>query len=214
VTAPCFNHSRADAVGVCINCGMTFCNDCLRQVGQEVACVKCAPAVARQMQMGVQSASQLPRPNLAYAPTAQDTSSSQSHSNPVQFMMGLLLSGVIGIVGCILIMKIYFYTGFGLSYLYILVGYGIGWGMWAINGKGGAKTFVATALIYVISIAIAHLVFAGDVLAKEQAVGRAESLTAAEAFLPVIQQLTILHWICVLIGFGSIWKAESRDGGR
>jgi len=164
------------------------------------------------MQMGVQSASQLPKPSLS-VPQGQAAYNTPSQSDPVRFMMGILLSSAIGIVGCILIMKILFYSLFGLSYLYILVGYGIGWGMWAMNGKGGAKTLIATCLIYILSLAIAHLVYAGDLLAKEQAIGRAMSLTAADAFWPVVQRMSFMHWICVLIGFGSLWKAESRDGG-
>jgi hypothetical protein len=284
MSVPCYNHPETTAVGTCVSCGLTFCTDCIRKVGNVLACVKCAPKVASHQGVNTMDLHLSPGPtgylnnqvNPGYAPPKQSVSQAspppqapsyggppqmpfipagqsanarpaqqpypapnqqpypasyqQSYAPPPQpgyrsslgqwekkyeatrtsadFIKGLLLASVVGIIGSILVLKLLFYAHFGLSYLYILVGYGIGWGMWACYGNGGAKTMVATMSIYVVSLFIAHLVYVNDIMSSMQA--DYAGVTLMQAFVPIVSSMSILHWICIAGGFVACWKAESR----
>lgn len=240
MSTPCFNHPETQSAGSCINCGMTYCTDCIRQVGRVLACTKCAPAIHARLEQNGQIPPTQPNPSsyppqqtygtqppYAGTPPAQQAwppppqqpipGATQSYggrvyANPhttADFIKGLCLASAIGIAGSILILKLLFYAHFGLSYLYILVGYGIGWGMWVFYGKGGIKTIAATAVIYVISLFIAHVVYVNDVVAQLQSSN--PGLALADAFIPVIQAMGFMHWVCIAIGFYACWRAESRN---
>ena len=221
MSVPCSNHAETASVGACVNCGRTYCHECIRQVGPELACLPCAPVVAARQAQGP-AVQQAPPGFGDYGPQGQPWAQSpQQVPYPVQqapvarspgnFLLGVLLASVIGIVGSILVLKFEFYAGVSLAFLYILVGYGIGWGMWALNGKGGAKSMVSIAIIYVVSVAIGNLSFAADELAKWHAAGQLlPGVTVFDVFIADIQNLGIMGWAIIAIGLFASLRADAR----
>lgn len=127
-------------------------------------------------------------------------------------LKGLALGLIIGIIGSIIVLKILFYAHFGLSLGYIFVGYGIGWGIWCFTGKGSSGLAFGAILIYIVSLFIAHIVYANDVLNELVGSGRLEpGFSVFDVFPAVIKSFSPMHWVCMAIGLFSCYRAMEQQ---
>lgn len=126
--------------------------------------------------------------------------------------LGLLLGAVIGVVGSIAVLKILFYAHFGLAWLYIGVGYGIGYGIWSQTRRGSVGLAFAAIGIMIASLFIAHLVYAGDILNQARAQGNADpGVTIFDALPVAMSSFSPMHWVCILIGLAACWRGVEQQ---
>ncbi|MBV9849160.1 MAG: hypothetical protein JO250_05670 [Armatimonadetes bacterium] len=226
MSTPCFNHPDVPAVGSCVQCGTPGCAQCLQQVAGRSVCQRCVGAIrARLAQQGVagpqgplpqgQVPQGVPPPYSPSAPAYGGAApAAPAPADTRQVLLGIALGGVIGIIGAILIEKILFYAGFGLSLLYVLLGYGIGWGIHRVTGRGGSGLALAAVGVMVVCLGVAHLVMAQDFLSAAQAAGRAApGTTLLDAFPIVVGHLGIMHWVCIAFGLMACYRGVEQQGG-
>jgi hypothetical protein len=130
----------------------------------------------------------------------------------LNLVKGLAVGLGIGIVGSILTLKLLFYAHFGLSYIYIAVGYGIGAGIWHFTNRGGTQLAFASVGVMIFSLAVAHLVYAADVLGEVRAAGNADpGVTLFDALPVAMSTFSPMHWVCIAIGVAACWGAAHRQ---
>jgi hypothetical protein len=126
-------------------------------------------------------------------------------------MLGILAGLAISVIGSILIMKILFYTHFGLSILYVGLGYGIGYGLHRFTGTGGGAMPGIACLIMLAGLAVGHLVYVNDVLQTLNAGG--EATVSFGAAIPIVMSsFSFLHWICIAFGIAACWRGVESQG--
>ena len=121
--------------------------------------------------------------------------------------LGIGLALVVGIIGAVIIEKILFQFGFGLSLLYVGLGYGIGWSIHRITGRGGSGMALLAVGIMFVCLGISHLVYAQDVLNVVRGAGHADtSATLFDAFPFAMSRLGIMHWVCIAFGLMACYR--------
>ncbi len=212
MVSPCYNHVSVPSSASCVQCGMPFCKDCLADVAGRPVCTRCLPAMKARVEQQMASA---PPPSYAapqgtypgYAPQTAAMAVPDQAEGGKALLMGIALSLVIGVIGAIAIEKLLFYTGFGLSLLYIVLGYGIGWGLHRIMGRGGSGLALVAVGVMVASLAVSHLVFAQDVLSAARAIGNADpGVTVFDAFPIAIGHLGFMHWVLIALGLLACYR--------
>jgi hypothetical protein len=155
----------------------------------------------------------------AYAPPPAspivDTSSAAlakaRREDQMNLWKGLAVGFAIGLIGCILTEKLLFYAHFGLAYLYIGIGWGIGAGIWHFTNRGGNQLASASVGVMMLSLLIAHFVLAFDVLNDARANGIGDGLTVFDVFPQVIGMLGPMHWVCIFIGVIACFNAAHKQ---
>lgn len=224
MVSPCYNHAAVSSAGSCVQCGMPFCQECLEPVAGRPVCKRCLPAMKARIEQQMASApppypTAPPQGNYpGYAPPVGGpppyaAAAAAEPSSAKQMVLGIGLSLIIGIAAAVVIEKLLLYTGFGLSLLYVLMGYGIGWGLHRIMGRGGSGLALVAVGVMVASLGVSHLVYAQDLLNK---VGATHSLragvTALDVFPIVIQSLGPMHWVCIAFGLLACYRGvESQQ---
>jgi len=230
----CTIHTSVAATAACANCASPICGSCTHIVKGQSICPNCAPSVR---QYGIQpvaaavgastggpsmSAGSYPMPGTAgaYAPPPAspivDTSTAAlvkaRREDQMNLWKGLAVGFAIGLIGCILTEKLLFYAHFGLAYLYIGIGWGIGAGIWHFTNRGGNQLASASVGVMMLSLFIAHFVLASDVLNELRDKGMADSgATVFDAFPVVMGMLGPMHWVCILIGVVACFNAAHRQ---
>ena len=206
---PCYYHPATAAAGTCVQCGTPGCGDCLAQIGDKLACRRCAATV--QSRFGTEP---VPPPSVRPLGPANDerrlaasgprnymTQEPDELLTPAKVIKGIVLAGVIGVLGSLGIEKILFYTHFGLALLYLLIGGGVGISLRAFGGRGGVAMGLTAAAIMALCMGVSHFVYAQDILNAAEASGdAAPGVTAAAIFPAVMANLKFIHWILVLGG--------------
>ena len=100
----------------------------------------------------------------AAAPPAYGRAAVSQRSDFKEVLMGIGLGLVIGIIGAVIIEKILFFAHFGLSLLYVAMGYGIGWGIHRVTGRGGTGLALAAVGVMAVALFVGQLFYAQDVL--------------------------------------------------
>ena len=221
MSTPCFNHPTVAAVGSCVQCGTPGCAQCLQQVAGKTVCQRCVAAIRARLEPQVPPAAPAPGaygspyggPATGFAPPYAPAQAAPPKTDAKQVLLGMALGAVIGVIGAILLEKLLVYGHFGLSLLYVFLGYGIGWGIHRVTGRGGPGLGLAAVGVMVFSLLVSHLVLAQDVLSAAQAGGRADSgVTLLDAFPQVLGRLGIMHWVCILIGLGACYRGMEQQG--
>lgn len=221
---PCYYHPDTTATGNCVQCGVPICDACTDRINQKPVCKNCVAAVRARLEREMAApAGAYAAPSDAPGPQAQSwpppatnpaygaPSAALAPLDPTKLTMGIVVALVIGIVGCIALEKLLLYAHFGLSYLYILVGYGIGWGLHRMTGRGGTMLAAMAVGVFVVSLIVEHLVYAGDVLQMLHTGADADpSATFGEAFKLVLTQSGIMHWVVILIGLYACYRGVMR----
>src|SRR5579875_608223 len=186
--APCYYHPDTAAANTCVQCGVPICNDCTDRVGEKTVCRKCVQAVRTRLESHMAAApasgQYAPPPaqgyqpgNYAGRPPMRDGgvfggSAVVLPPEPVnvsQMILGIAVAAVIGIIGAIITEKILFTTGFGISYLYIAIGYGVGFGLHKVIGRGGPGMATLAVGIMIFGLLVGQLVYTADMLGKFRA---------------------------------------------
>ena len=218
--AACFYHPDRPAAFQCAQCGMPICQEDTDRVGEKTVCVRCVQAVRdrleKQMSAAPAGAYGTPPPSpgsqaggyggptpmgggQSYAGNAYP--STRGTPAPVQWLVGIGLGLVIGIVGAIAVEKFEFSTHLSLSLLYVLVGYGVGWGVLKGVGQGGTPVAVTGAVIYLLSVIAAPVAEAQDYLNKVRAEDpSAAGVTAVQILPAVLSHEGFMFWIFVAFG--------------
>ncbi len=132
--------------------------------------------------------------------------------SPRNLALGLLAGLLVGIAGSIVVMKILFTQQVGSSLLYAAVGYAIGYVVWKFTGQGGSDVAFRSVGLMFVSLFVAHIVFASDVLAAAKSSGQAPPDMSLLSALPLIMRdFPINHWVCVVLGFFLCWRAADRQ---
>ena len=125
---------------------------------------------------------------------------------------GLALGLLIAIIGSIVVMKIYFYAHFGLSLLYIGVGYATGYGIYMFTGRGSAGLASGAVGVMIVGLLVGHLVYVQDVVNAAQADGPLPAgVNAMTAFVPVMEHFNFMHWVCIAIGLGACYRGVEQQ---
>ena len=133
---------------------------------------------------------------------------------PDKMLLGIALALAIGIVGGILIEKILVYAHFGLSLLYVGMGYGIGWGLHRVTGRGGAGMAMLAVGLMVACLGVSHLVWAQDILNEARRQGAALPGMTLFDVLPVsMQPLGFMHWVCITFGLIACYRGVVQQNG-
>lgn len=234
---PCYYHPDTQARSSCVQCGLPICDMCTDRINERTFCHKCVKAVRERMEKQMASpglgAASGPSPS-GYAaggysaPTATGSAwppaPAQAYggsrfvaaAQPLdasKMILGIVAALLIGIVGAIVVEKIYFYVGFSLSLLYILIGYGIGYGLCMVTRRGGMGMALLAVGIMVISLLIGQLVLTSDALNKMR-VGSPElaGVTTAAVFPLLLSHMGFMYWICIAFGLYSCFKSVARQG--
>ena len=220
---PCYYHPLAASAGSCIQCGLPACADCLEQVGDRTVCRGCAGAFkARLAQQAPAFAPGAPPaygtpPASVYgtpAPAYGAASVGMNPSDKKELWIGIVLALVIGIIGAVIIEKILFYAHFGLSLLYIGMGYGIGWGIHRATGRGGPGLALLAVGIMIACLGVSHVVWAQDILNAARASGDADSsVTLLDAIPIAVGHLGLMHWVCILFGLLACYRGVEAQQG-
>ena len=220
---PCYYHPLAASAGSCIQCGLPACADCLERVGDRTVCRGCASAFkARLAQQaptfapGAPPAYGMPPPSVysAPAPAYSAASVGMNPSDKKELWIGIVLALVIGIIGAVIIEKILFYAHFGLSLLYIGMGYGIGWGIHRATGRGGPGLALLAVGIMITCLGVSHVVLAQDMLNAARASGDADSsVSLLDAFPIAVGHLGFMHWVCILFGVMACYRGVEAQQG-
>jgi len=206
---PCYYHPAVAAAGTCVQCGTPGCVDCLQQIGDKLACRRCAASV--QSRFGTEP---VPPPSERPLGPANDERR-YANSGPRNYMAavpadtltpdkivkGIVLAGVVGVLGAIGIEKILFYSHFGFAFLYLMLGVGVALSLRAFTGCGGVAMGLTAALIMAVCMGVSHFVYAQDLLNAARASGDADpGVTVTDAFPAAMANLKFIHWILVLGG--------------
>jgi hypothetical protein len=192
-------------------------------VGAVPACVQCEPAIKiRQSRLSGSGSAQAGTPTQPYpgaqpqtAPPYARPSYDASEAAVAKARgehnrntaLGLIAAFVIGTILSIAVLKILFYAHAGISWLYVGIGYGIGFGIWKFTGRGSVGLAAAAVGIMIVSLGIAHIVFAADMLNAAKASGDADqSITLFDAVMELPQMFSPMHWICIVIGLFACWR--------
>jgi len=219
MVSPCYNHVSVSSSASCVQCGMPFCSDCLEAVAGRPVCKRCLPAMQARVEQQMASAPPPPfyaAPQGAYPGYVPQTAAMEvpdAGGGGKALLMGIGLSLLIGIAGAVIIEKILFYGHFGLSLLYVVLGYGIGWGLHRIIGRGGSGMAMVAVGVMVASLGVSHLVYAQDVLVAARAAGNADmTTTLGDVFPFVIEHSGIMHWVCIAFGLFACYRGvEAQD---
>ncbi len=225
--SPCYYHPDAPATGNCVQCGVPICDACTDRINQKPVCKNCvavvrarverelasapagyaAPAVGGQTQInhgsyGVGNAPTSGLPGYGAVPDSQDKS---------KLVLGIVVASLIGIVAAIAIEKITVYAHFGLSLFYIFMGYGIGWGLHRLTGRGGAGMAALAVGIMVGCLLLSHVIWAQDLLTASRSGPDGDpSLTLGDAFSFVMSNAGFMHWVLIAIGLYACFQGMMR----
>ena len=213
---PCYYHSPVPAVGSCIQCGTPICGDCQQIVGGKSACKRCADALkarfAQQTAPIQPNYSPQAGSGIPGAPAPQTYRAVSEKSSASQMLTGIVLGGFVGIIGAIIIEKILFYAHFGLSLLYVALGYGIGWGIHRVTGRGGPGLALTAVGVMIASLCVSHLVWAQDILNLARSEGNVDpGMTLFDAFPLAMATLGIMHWVCIIFGLLACYRGVEQQ---
>lgn len=219
MVSPCYNHVSVSSSASCVQCGMPFCKDCLEAVAGRPVCKRCLPAMRASVEQQMTSApppTSYAAPSGAYPGYAPQTAAMavpDAGAGGKALLMGIGLSLVIGIVGAIAIEKILVFSGYGLALLYVVLGYGIGWGLHRMMGRGGSDLGLIAIGVMVASLGVSHLIYAQDILNKVAETGHLRvGLTVFDVFPAVMKSLSFMHWVLIAIGLFSCYRGvEARQ---
>lgn len=223
MASPCYYHPSVSSAGSCLPCGMPICADCTQQIAGRAVCGKCAPSFKARMEQQAASAQASGRqaPYAGYAPQSMGGAPAPPYSaaavarEPSDMklvLMGIGLGLVIGIVGAVAIEKILFYAHFGLSLLYVGLGYGIGWGIHRVVGRGGTGMALIAVSVMTVALCVSHLVWAQDILNMVRDAGRAsDGATLFDAFPIAMAHLGIMHWVCIVFGLLACYRGMEQQ---
>lgn len=220
MTGPCYYHPDAPAVDTCVQCGMSICQQCRDRVAEKTVCRKCVGAVRARLEQqmaagGPQTGAAAPQ-NLtgspAYAAASGPAAYAAAKPDSGRLLMAIGLALVIGIVATIAIEKILFFTGLGLSLLYIAMGYGIGYGLHSVLGRGGSGLALLACGLMVVCLVVGELFYAQDIINVINSKGGGSTLTFAEILPRAIQHHGIMHWVCILFGLMACYRGVEQHG--
>jgi len=224
MASACYYHPSVSSAGSCLPCGMPICADCTQQIAGRAVCGKCAPSFKARMEQQAAAAQAQGRqaPYAGYAPQPMGGASAPpaysgtvakgERSDMQEALMGLGLGLVIGIIGAVIIEKILFYGHFGLILLYVAMGYGIGWGIHRVTGRGGTGLALAAVGIMAVALFVGQLFYAQDILNAVREAGRADvSATLFDALPVSVTHLGVIHWVCMAFGLLACYRGVEQQ---
>lgn len=213
MTGTCYYHPDQTAVDSCVQCGVAICDQCRDRVGEKSFCKRCVAAVRQRVEQQMAAGAPV---SASMAQSSAPIGAAYSASRPApadgkSLALGIVLALVIGIVGAIAIEKILVFAHFGLSLLYVFLGYGIGICLHRMSGRGGADLALLACGIMLVSLVVGELVFTQDVVNMVAARGRTVSF--AEALPVAMSSHGVMHWVCLAIGLYACYRGMEQQGG-
>jgi len=204
---PCYYHPAVAAAGTCVQCGTPGCGECLTQIGDKLACRRCAAAI--QSRFGTE-----PVPPLSVRPlgpanderriAASGTRNYMAQApdetlNPGKIVMGITLALVVGVLGAVGVEKVMFYSGYGFAFLYVVLGFMVSASLRAFTRRGGQALALTATGVLLVCLAVSHLVYAQDVLNQLRASGDlGPGVTVMDVLPAALGNLKFAHWLFVL----------------
>lgn len=94
------------------------------------------------------------------------------------------------------------------------MGYGIGWGIHRVTGRGGAGIALLAVGLMVACLGVSHLVWTQDVLNQARAAGNADAgVTFMDALPVATAALGLMHWVCMGFGVLACYRGVESQGG-
>ncbi len=221
--SPCYYHPAITAGGVCIQCGIPACPDCLEPVGGRLACRRCSPALKeRQSALPAQPpVAPVYNPNhynpnagLSYASSPADyvDTTPREKLSAAMLLKGIAIAAVVGVLGAIGVEKVLFYSHHGFAFLYLMLGFGVGIALRSCTSRGGVGIAATAAVVMALCLVVSHLVYVQDILTEARASGNADpGVTFADAFPFAMARLTGIHWLLVVASIGSSASTAYRE---
>lgn len=216
MAGPCYYHSDTPAVDTCVQCGMPICQQCRDRVAEKTVCRRCVGAVRSRLEQQMaaggppQNATGAPAYATASGPRVSAVAADKHDSGRLLMAIGLGL--VIAIVGALITEKILFYAHFGLSLLYIGIGYGIGFALHQMLGRGGSGLALIACGVMVVGLAVGELFFVQDVVGMVNAKGGGIPITFTDAFPVAMSAHGIMHWVCIAFGLMACYRGVEQQG--
>lgn len=92
------------------------------------------------------------------------------------------------------------------------LGYGIGWGIHRVTGRGGPALALVAVTVMTVALCVSHLVWAQDVLNMVRDPGRAsDGATLFDAFPIAMAHLGIMHWVCIVFGLLACYRGMEQQ---
>lgn len=227
---PCYYHPEIAASGNCIQCGLPICGTCTDRINDRAVCHKCVKSVRDRLEkqmavagtgpalvgqgaamnttsaFGGASQAAVSNPYMARASAVQAEPLEASH-----LVLGIVAAMLIGIVGAVILEKIYFYAHFGLSLLYILVGYGVAFGLYMFTKRGGVGMGALAAAIMVAGLLAGQLVLTSDIVNMAHSESsKAGGITTSMMFPILLAHMGTMHWVCIAIGLYFCFSTMAR----
>ena len=205
---PCYYHPAVAAAGACVQCGTPGCGDCLTQIGDKMACRRCAASV--QGKFGAEPVPPPPsvrplgpandeRRLAASGPRNYLAQVEEEALTPDKVVKGIVLALVVGILGAVGVEKVMFYSGHGFALLYVMLGFMVSVSLRAFTGRGGQAMALTATGVLLVCLAVSHLVYAQDVLTQLRASGDLGPGVSVMDVLPsALGNLKFVHWLFVL----------------
>lgn len=222
--APCYYHPDTPSTAQCVQCGMPICPLDTEMVAGKAVCKNCVAAVRARVEREMAShPAPAPAGNAGYgnaspAPQGQPWNAPGDYSAPVSAVepgrvaMGIGVAFVIGLIAAIVIEKISMVSPIMIAYVYVLMGYGIGYGLHRLTGEGGPKMAGIAVGIMVVCLVISHLLLVHDILDKFFVGADAARRPAfGDAIMPVLSGLSFMHWVLILIGLSACFRGVNQQ---
>lgn len=217
MTGTCYYHPDAPAADTCVQCGMAICQNCRERVAEKTVCRKCVGAVRarleQQMAAGGPPTGAAPQ-NLTGSPAYAAASGQNAAAKPDsgRLLMAIGLGLVIAIVGAIITEKILFFAHFGLSLLYVGIGYAIGFALHQMLGRGGGGLALMACGLMIVGLAVGELFYVQDVVGLINNRPGGAAVSFAEAFPVAMSSHGIMHWVCILFGLMACYRGVEQQG--
>jgi hypothetical protein len=216
--AVCAYHPDRSAVDRCVECRRDVCADCKTEVAGKPVCTACVEAIRTRVaaEIGVGAAAGTgdsaggygsPTAGDPYAaPTGYGTAHAmpnvivQESPNPARLLAGIALGAAFGAVGAFLLKTFVYYTNFGLSYLNILVGGAVGFGVILGSGRRGPLTAIISAVLAFGAMMFSDYLLWTSVIRDNFGPLVYFGRINVSQFLELQKDQSVMHWVCVAIG--------------
>lgn len=92
------------------------------------------------------------------------------------------------------------------------MGYGIGWGIHRMTGRGGTGLALAAVGVMAVALFVGQLFYAQDILNVVRDAGRADASATFLDALPVsVTHLGPMHWVCMAFGLLACYRGVEQQ---
>jgi hypothetical protein len=235
MSVKCAYHPDRAALSSCTECNTPVCRECETLIKGKPVCQRCVANIKAKVEaeLGTPAApvaAAVPPAGASPYDTTYGSPAGATHSGrvgsqgtvytppsplveevdgPGRLLLGLLAATIVATVGSVIILKIHFHVNFMLSWVYVLLGGGVGVACATVGKSPGFVSGFFSAIATMVGLLVGHIVLALDVLKRD----RPDLSLTPDIFMEVMKIFSPLHWIFVVIGIGVAFTAGMKEPG-